>query len=167
MKKYYGIIVVALTIVLGIGISYALFSQTLNISGTAATSGEFSVVFDNTATALNTQVGSTGASITVAGDKKSASVSVPALEYPGAYAEFTVQVENEGSIDAILNSITPVGLTTDPNIEVTFVNDTTPLDLDAGDTNTFTLKVSWKSTSSSYTEEPISFSIALDYEQAA
>ena len=166
MKKFYGVIVVALTIVLGIGISYALFSQNLNIGGSAATSGNFNIEFDKTNSKLLSQTGSTGASITVAEDGKTAAVSVPALEYPGSSAEFVVVVKNSGTIDALLEEVTKSGLTDDPNIEVTF-SDVSNVNI-AGNNgiHTFTLKVSWKQTSQAYSENPVAFTIGLKYSQA-
>ena len=121
MKKQNIIVVGIIAFILTVAVGYALFSETLTISGTATAEGTFDVEFTSVGTP--TCIGFTGtcdaASLTnISSDKNTLNVTVNKLEFPGAYVEFPVTVTSKGSIPAVLESISESGLTTDDTVKV-------------------------------------------------
>lgn len=165
MKKKNNIIAIGLlAFVLVLSVGYALFSETLNITGSASTSGTFDVEITNAV--VTSETGSTGATITVAEDKNSATISAPALEYPGASVVYTITITNKGSIPTKLKNITEVGLTDDQNVTISYNGISTADDvLNQNDTKTFTVTVTWNEDSEASSSN-VEFSIELDYEQS-
>ena len=130
VKKNKTMIVAALAIVLTLAVGYALFSQTINITGTATAQGDFQITptcsvgvmnnsgLDTASTMVstyNTAVGLTGDnafpdvekgyntdSCTIT-DNNTGSFTTK-LEYPGAMRLFTVKLTNTGSIAATISS---------------------------------------------------------------
>ena len=112
MKKNKRIIVALLAIVLTLSIGYALFSQTINITGTATASGSFQITSDCTIglpsaidqkltnISVNDQKGTTNNVCTVGNDYNVTFSSN--LLYPGAVQYFTIKMTNTGSEDAYL-----------------------------------------------------------------
>lgn len=154
--------IVSLAVIfLSLVVGYAIFSETLNITGTAQTTGNFNVEFF-TATPV-TQTGCTLTAI-VAGDKNSLTVSVPNLAYPSATCSVNVVVKNTGNIVAKLLSATVTG-NTDPDVTVTyapaFVAGTM---LAANATYPFTITITWVS-ASTVADHTVPFTFALNYEQ--
>ena len=154
-KKTFTIIALAVAILL-IGVGYAFLQQDLIINGTANI-GDARWLVEITGITMD-ENNSQGASLVVeegvtnpSYDSTTATFNVD-LEYPGAYAEFDITVENKGNIDAILNSITGVedANKKDPveiQYEVTGVTEKVTT-LDAGETNNtnnVTVKVTWVS----------------------
>lgn len=99
------IIIAALIIAIcAMSVSYAILAQALTINGTANIDANWDVKFTRIVTGdldNATVVGTPTASGT------SATFEVD-LEEPGASAEFDITVENKGTIDAVLASITGV-----------------------------------------------------------
>ena len=122
-KIFVGCLALLLVMVAG----YALFSQSLNITGTATAKGDFSVtptcqagVPDNLLAAAKTTQGWTKEeggysddSCTVSGDTVDFRTS---LKWPGATRYFTIKVKNTGSVTALF--------TGDDEKAVEFCNDT-------------------------------------------
>ncbi len=107
-KKY---IVVAVFLLLTISLGYAALSTTLTINGTAnISSNSWLVYFTNvevkagsvTATAVPTTSGTSTTSLTW-------EVS---MDTPGQFYEYTVDIKNDGTIDAMLGSLSNTSLTT-------------------------------------------------------
>ena len=123
MKKNYGLFILLFLIVISIG--YAALNTTLNINGKSTISkNTWDVYFDN----VIVNAGSVEAvKIPTVSDKTTVDFEV-GLNLPGDYYEFTVDVVNNGTIDAMIESIdkTPV-LTTEQakylNYTVTYEND--------------------------------------------
>lgn len=164
MKKQSVVIVGIIAFILAISVGYAFFSETITINGTATARGNFDVEF--TSATINTQIGSIGATAVISDDKNSLNITVPKLEYPGAYAEIGVTITNKGSIPAILKSIEETGLTTDLSIKVTYTNlqELKEQELSQNGTQTFLIKVMWDENSTTSSEN-VSFTIKLNYEQ--
>lgn len=156
------IIVALFVVMLTLVVGYAIFSETLNISGTAVTSGDFDVEFS--ATSVTSSTGCTPTS-TIAGDKNGLTISVPDLAYPGATATISVTVKNTGNITANLLSVDVTG-NTDPDVVVTYPTWTTGVTLAAGATYQFDITVTWASTSTTGSKN-INFTAELNYEQNA
>lgn len=102
VKKYIGII--ALVVVLmGITIGFALLSTTLSINGVSRVeASEWNVHFDNLVPNNNSVTPDVAAYIT--DDDLNINYTVT-LDKPGDFYEFTVDVVNEGTIDAKLNAL--------------------------------------------------------------
>lgn len=103
--NYSGIAVVVLAAaILVMSVGFAAYSSTLNINGSAAvSSAKWLVQFDDAS--FQETVGSveTTEEPTINGTSVTYSV---ALEKPGDFYEFTIDVENGGTFDAQLDSIT-------------------------------------------------------------
>lgn len=153
-----------LAFVLVMSVGYAIFSETLNIGGTAATTGNFDVEISNAV--VTTETGSTGATILVSEDKNSVTLNAPALEYPGSSVVYTITITNKGNIPTKLKNITETGLTDDPNVTISYDGISTVDDvLNKNDSKTFTITVTWNQDSTSASSN-VEFQIDLNYEQA-
>src|SRR5574344_1775057 len=108
--KEYGkqILVSVIAAIFVFGVGYALLNDTITVSGTATTTGSLDVQIVSASctaqsgavsTANNTATGYSAPSNTV-------TLTVPALEYPGASATFTITLRNVGTLDAKLKTIT-------------------------------------------------------------
>lgn len=164
MKKQSVLIIGLISFVIAMTVGYAIFSETLEINGTASAQGNFDVEF--TSANVNFEVGSSGSVATISEDKNSLSINVPKLEYPGAYAQIDVVITNKGSIPSVLKSIEEIGLTTDDSIKVSYTGlqefkDKTLLQ---NETQSFSVKVMWDENSTSSSEN-VGFTIKLNYEQ--
>ena len=138
------LVIGAVVLVVLASVAYAAFSQLLTVTGTGTASGDWDVAITNI-----TQTSSTGATDAVGTptfDATSATFDVD-LAYPGATATYDVTVTNNGSVDALLDTITGV---TEANAEapsyITYslsgvTEGTTTLAASA--TNTVTVTVTW------------------------
>ena len=176
MKKKNIFVIIVLSFVLVINVGFSLFSETVTVNGTSNASGNFDVAFTTlTRTAYDIypvkEVGSTGAHGTLTKEGKEIEIVVPALEYPGAYAEFHINIVNSGDIPIRLKNIGDmVGnvtngeiKTSNPDIKVN-VSGLTDKILNKGDIQQFSLMVSWN-VSSVKTANNVNFTIKLNYEQ--
>lgn len=161
-------IIVALVMsALVFGVGFALFSDTIAVTGTATATGTMNVVVDS-ATVTNNVGGGASNAASIAGDGKSVTLDVPTLEYPGASVTFEVNLENKGSVDAKVSAITPTGLGaagTD-DLVITY-NGLKENDVISGNngTDTVTVTVTWDENSSEgFTAE--AFSIVFDFIQS-
>ena len=102
MKKQSIAIIGVIAFVLAVAVGYALFSETLTVTGTATATGDFDVEFTKVGTI--TKVGYTGAGdseiAAISTDKNTLTVTVNKLDYPGAYVEIPVTITNKGSVSA-------------------------------------------------------------------
>lgn len=189
MKKQNIAIIAVIALVLAVSVGYALFSQTLTITGTATASGNFDVQFtkigdiksdgytdvdavlDEDAQAKKDRV----AKISTSPDAKTGvtndllTIKVNKLSYPGAYVEIPVEVTNKGSIPVVLESITENNLTTNSTIKVSYTGlaaSTTPLETNG--THNLTVRVEWLEDAvgtDNSVNETVEFSIKLNYKQ--
>lgn len=156
------VIVSLFTVLVLMTVGYAIFSESLNISGTAQTTGTFDVEYF--ATSVTSSTGCTPTS-TISGDKNTLTIGVPNLAYPGATTTISVTVKNTGNIAAELLSVDVTG-NTDPDVVVTYPTWTTGVTLAAGATYQFDITVTWASTSTTGSKN-INFTAELNYEQNA
>jgi len=155
--------IVGLTVLLlSMAVGYAIFSGTLNITGTATSTGTYNISFF--ATSITASADCTPVT-TLSADKKTITISVPDLQKPGAFATISATVKNTGSISATLLSVNVTG-NTDPNVTVTYPTWTTGVVLAAGESYTFPITVTWASTST-VTGTTVPFTAALNYQQTA
>ena len=158
-KLYLIISLVAVLFTMTIG--YAIFSESLNINGTAVTTGVFDVQFSSTSIASST--GCTPTS-TISGDKNSLTIAVPNLAYPGATSTISVTVKNTGNIAANLTSVNVTG-NTDPDITVTYPTWATAVVLNPNETYSFNITVAW-ATASTVANKNVTFTATLNYQQS-
>ena len=162
MKKQNFFAIIFVMFCLSLTVGYALFSETITINGTATAKGTFDVVFINAK--VKSEVGSTEASAVVSDDGNTLTLAVPKLEYPGAYVEFTVDAVNEGTIPAVLKGITESGLTSNPDVRISYSGVTKDEEMPQSDKRTITIRVEWLYESETAAKN-IVFSIKLDYQQ--
>jgi hypothetical protein len=156
-------------IILSLGVGYAIFSETINITGTAQTTGSFDIEFFEAASARLNKAGTlleNTAEISM--DKNTLTLNVPNLETINSWVEFDITVKNVGTIAALLESVDVTG-DNDPNIRVTYPTWSAGIELAAGATETFTIRVEWITTGNdgeNYTgQETLAFTVALNYLQ--
>lgn len=108
-------IIVCLVILLFIlltSVGYAVFSESLTVSGTANAKGTFDLVFQDAkvvdVTTDGVDVAGTTAQITDDGD--TLIVNVADIAHPGAGAEFSVDIVNMGTIPAEIKSVIPIDI---------------------------------------------------------
>ena len=169
MKKQSIAIIGVIAFVLAVAVGYALFSETLTVTGTATATGDFDVEFTKVGTI--TKVGYTGTGdseiAVISPDKNTLTVTVNKLDYPGAYVEIPVTITNKGSVSAKLKNINETGLTADSRaIKVTYTgvaaSDST---INTNDTQEMNIKVEWDKTVNTSSSD-VTFQIQLEYEQA-
>ena len=148
-------------VVLVMAVGYAAFAQRLTINGTANVTSTWNVLI----TDIKEKVKNGGNSKTTPTYTNTTATFSSTLTKPGDYITYEVTVENRGTIDAILKTITK----TDANnnaivftVDGIAENDT----LASGATTTFTVKVEY---SNSVTTQPSvltsTLTLQLDYEQ--
>lgn len=159
-------ILVGLLIVVGLAsIAYAAFSQSLVIQGTATTNADWDVrITGITNTAANGAVLVNGSPTFTA---TSATFDVE-LAYPGASATFEVAVANQGSIDAVLDSIAGIDVANaaaPADITYTLSGVSTGSALPAGASNSATVTVTWNPSSTLTASATKTATVTLNYIQ--
>ena len=147
LGKQITIAVVAAALVFGVG--YALFSDTITVSGTAGTTGSMNVVVESASVTNSVGAGTTNTA-SVSGDGKSVTLAVPALQYPGASVTFDIDLKNTGTLGAKVLNIEPTGLgTAEEDLVITY-NGLAVNDIIAGNNGTdkVTVTVTWNENSS-------------------
>ena len=167
MKKQSVAIILISTFILTLLIGYALFSQSVTISGTATASATMDMEF--TTATISSEVGSVSTSAVISQDGNTLTITVPQLQYPGSYANIQVIVTNVGTVPVKLTGVTENGLTTDNNIKISYTGlqdyVTNQTVISPNGTHTFNVKVEWDENSTQASQN-INFSILLNYEQA-
>ena len=158
-KKYF--IVSLFIVLLSLGVGYAIFSDTLNIAGTATVTGNFDVEFASATVVENEH--SNDATAVISADKKTLTIDAPDLRQPGAEVTVSVVVENVGNINAELLSVNLTG-DDDPDIVVTYPEFPVGTVLEPSLTHEFDIVIEW-STESQESEKTLNFSAELNYQQ--
>ena len=170
-KKF---LVVAIVLMLLISIGYATISTTLRVNGSATIKSQsWSVYFTNIVTTTGGVTPTTAP--TASGTTTTTLTWAVSLNTPGQFYEFTVDVVNDGSIDAMIGSLSNSTLTTDQakylNYTVTY-SDGAQIEqydkLEAGDTETLKVRVEFKSDPEQLpsTASAISLTYTSNYVQA-
>ena len=109
-KKRYTLVVLLLLLV-GISIGYAAIATTLNINGnTTIEKASWDIHFENLVKTTGSEVATVEASID---DTKTLIEYTVTLPKPGDFYEFTVDIVNNGTIDAMISEVLKQGLTTE------------------------------------------------------
>lgn len=165
MKKQSILVLCLILLLLIMTVGYAIFEETLVISGTASGVGNFDVEFSEAT--VTKEIGSIGANTNISIDKNSLDINVPMLQYPGAYVEVTVGVKNNGGISAVLEGIDTEGLTSDPTVKISYegLEELKSINMNQNDTQTFKIIIIWDKNSDQSSKEA-KFSIKLLYKQS-
>ena len=164
------------TMVLGIlcclllimGVGFAALNTVLNINGIATSINTWDVrmksivVSDKTDNVINDQ---SGTKILPGGE--TANIKVDFVK-PGDYITYEILLENNGTLDAILNDLSINLSSENEGDEQLFVIDTTfPEDkkLIAGESLTFTVTITFDSRAGNLPEGDVKFDVTLDYSQ--
>ena len=163
-RKKRNIIIGALcSLLVFMGIGYAILSQTLNISGTANMQGNWSVKITNMKLL---EANKTGRAENVSNTFTDTTASFEAnLWMPGDSIEYEVTVENQGNIDALLKSITPTTTNRSEGIKFSHseIDNTV---LTAGKKITFTMKVEFLESATSIPKvDNVKYNLELVYVQ--
>ena len=162
-KIIVGVLALAVTIIIG----YALFSENIAVNGTAKAEGIFDIKITNAS--ITKEVGSSGATVTVNNDGNSLTISVPHLEYPGAYVDISFDIKNNGSIPALYNGVDVKGidkrLTKGSTNAIRLSGTIDGFYYEPNDTNKETLRIYWQSSKSNSVDESVTATITLNYIQ--
>ncbi len=117
-KKYVGILLLVV-LLLTITVGFALLSSTFNINGeTKINDSVWDIHFDNLLVSSGSVTPDTAATITP--DELNINYAIT-LDKPGDFYEFTVDVVNEGTIDAKLDSLPIVeGVSSEQDVYVNY-----------------------------------------------
>jgi len=161
-RSYY--IIALFAVVLSLGIGYALFSETLNITGTATTTGSFDLEFYSATVGTPTSYAGTP-SATISGDKNTLTLAADTLTQPGAIVTYDVTIKNVSSLNAELTNVVITG-NTDPDLTVTVTPSfATGTFVNAGASYNFSITVEWP-IGSIEGNKTINYTVTLDYQQA-
>lgn len=174
-KKNY-LIVALIVILLALAVGYAAFTQQLQIIGTATAKGSWDIHF----TSESIDVGDAENTAVLSNEDHTLTVNV-ALKKPGDKRTVTVDIVNEGTVDATLKGFTIVaqdgssqeisatgGVYTSGAIKMTLEQLATGTDLVAAGSKTYTMTFEWPTDYASETvDDTATFTITFDYEQKA
>ena len=163
-RKKRNIIIGALcSLLVFMGIGYAILSQTLNISGIANMKGNWNVKITNMELLSENK---TGRAEEVSHSFTDTTATFTAdLYMPGDSIEYRVTVENQGNIDAVLKSITPTTTNRSEGIKFSHseIDNTV---LTAGKKITFTMKVEFLEEATSIPKvDNVKYNLELVYVQ--
>lgn len=152
-------------VVLSLAVGYAVFAETLSISGTAQATGDFDVEFFTAALDIPNSPGVGSPTATISGDKNTLTFSQVNLSAPSAKATFDVVVKNVGTIAADLISVDVVN-PSDADVVITYPTWPTGVVVAPGATYAFEVTVEWLSTSENKPAGLFSFTADLNYQQS-
>ena len=112
MKKKNWLIVALCIAIAGMGIGFAALAQNLQINATANITGEWDVRIVNFEPLGASSPRQTWGTRSFDATGLILDIDLP---YPGSWVEYTINVKNEGNINAILNSITGLTQTNNTN----------------------------------------------------
>ena len=156
-KIFVGCLALLLVMVAG----YALFSQNLTINGTAKAEGKFNIEF--TQATISAEKGSAGATATISDNGKILTITVPKLEYPGAYVNVSYTVKNTGTIDAIFNNRKITGTTN--KIKANYYSASNLLYLASNTGAEGSIRIYWDNSVNLSNEESATIKYEINYNQ--
>ncbi len=167
-KKIIIITLIILLLVLAVG--YAIFSDTLTILGTANAKGTFDLEFQNAEVVKVVGADAEKTTAEISADKNTLTVKAGDLSYPGAGAEYSVDIVNVGTMPAEVQALIPTNITGSDKIKVTGL-DTIKTDhpkIEVGGKCNIHFTVEWPADVGeiSESESSISFGLQIEYTQA-
>lgn len=152
IKRHIFMLMWFVILILTIGVSYAYFSSTLYISGTARMIGNFEVLFTGASISNQTELESILISDT--GDSFTFNVK---LALPGESDTINYTIKNNGTIDATIEEL---NITSVADSDVTFDTSSIAGDLASGESKSGVITVTWNADSVS-SQKDVSFSAEI------
>ena len=177
-SKKTNVLAILIVLLLVLAVAYAAFNQTLIISGTATAHGSWDIHFENAS--ITPEDGNTA----VIGKTEGASVNdkltvTASLSYPGDKATVSVDIANDGSVDAKLTKflVEGTGFSSNGNVYTNGVikvtvptmnaEETTGELLTPGTPKKFAFDIEWDSNqTNTQVSQEAEFTITFDYKQA-
>ncbi len=178
-KRKESLIMIVIITVLSLGLGYAYLNTTLSINGTTdVDSNTWNVYWDNVQVISGSVTGSQVIQApTIDTNKTTVSFHIR-LKEPGEYYEFTVDAKNDGTIDAVIDTITKTinNSTTVPNylkFDITY-DDYFPIEgeqiLNTGTKETYRVRIEYNTDLNPNdlpsTAQSLSIQFGIDYTQA-
>ncbi len=149
MRRKNQIMLMLLIMVAIMAIGYAVFSTTLNISGTSSIESNWNVLFTNIQELSKTNGVTINNTPTASGTTATFDVS---LESPGDAIEYQITIANQGTLDAVIENIETTETENSALLfEVSGINKVDKLAKNT--TTTFNIKISYDESISSQPEE--------------
>ena len=169
IKRIFKFILMELVIViLLLNVGYAKVSSVSDNSKTSFSNGVFDVQFANASVVKSAGVNTDETFIKLSNHGQSLSVNVSDLAYPGAGAEFSVNIVNNGSIPVKISSIEVQGLNNSSFLKVNVLNEAN-IDnkvLNSGEICNMYFTVVWDKSYTYSLNETANFSLKINCIQA-
>lgn len=164
-EKIFTIILFILCAVFFLNIGYAQTSDNIDAMEKY---NEFDIRFQNEKVVSVFGVDQSTTFINTSKDMKNISLNVGDLEYPGAYAEFSVDAVNLGKIDAKIESVIANGFENSSVVKFILLNksDIENKVLKSGEKATINFIIKWDENSNSPVDEILDFNIEVNCVQA-
>ena len=167
-KKILILLLIILLLILAVG--YAVFSETLTISGTANAKGTFDLEFQNAEVVKNVGADVEKTTVVISEDKNILTINAADLAYPGAGVEFSVDIVNVGTMPAEIGALTLTNITGSDKIKVTGLDGIKVghPKIEVGDRCNIHFTVEWPADSGEILEDEssISFGLQIEYTQS-
>lgn len=166
-KKAVVSILILLSFIFSLNFVYASFSQNLSISGTANIINKFDMQFIDAKILDMIGVNEKTSTIQISNDYNNLIVNAGDLQFPGAGVEYSVDIINNGSVPAKLESINSTGLDNAKAIKVVGLDNiekSCPV-LQPGEIYNIRFSIIWDKDCTENVNEKVSFSFSLNYVQ--
>ena len=159
------IIFILVILIFGMTTGYAVFSDSLNIVGTANVNGRFDIEFISSKIIDAKGINVLSSSARISEDKNTLTIDIKDMEYPGSGATVSCVVKNTGTVPAKLKNVSIIG-NDDKDIDILFM-DSTKIGQTLGVNEMWTVKlcVRWNINSTIERNKAVNFNVRLDYEQ--
>ena len=149
------------------GVGFAVMNATLNIDGTATAINTWDVRMTSITVIDNSDGASNNAELTKINEDGISANFRSDFTKPGDYITYEIKVENNGSIDAILNDISITLNVAEQDKNLFNITDNRPEDmlLPAGEFITFTIKVEYRLDADRMPSSDIEYTVKVDYSQ--
>ena len=129
---------------------------------------DFDIQYDNPKVVNTVGVDRNKTYIKTSEDKHSLSINIPELQYPGSKVEFSVDVVNNGTIDAKIDSVIANGFENSKAIKFSVLNDNILKDtvFKAGKSINLKFKIEWDENVNILTDEVLNFNINVNCVEA-
>ena len=167
MSKKRNIIIGVIALLLVVSVGYAIFSDTLNINGTATAKGDFQInIIEAT---IAEEVGSSGATVNIVNGGKGLNLNIQNLEYPGAHVTVKYKIKNTGTIPAIFKKRLMSGISLEDYDNLKRIYVSAPLSklfYDSTEEQEEEFTIGWRSDdATSEEEENINITYDISFEQ--
>ena len=154
--------------ILLLNIGYAKVSNASDNINMVTTNNIFDIRFSNAKFVKSAGVDTSNTVFKVSSDGQNIDLNVGTLEYPGAGAEFSIDITNNSSIPAKISSINVNGLADNSFLKVTILNlsQITSKTLNPDEKTTIYFTVVWDKDFSYSLNEKATFSLNINCEQA-